>query len=78
MVYLKKGLLALPANGPFRQVAELRMVSGMTQEIYEAVAPYLTTYGDGTVQPQHRSDTGAAGDARDDRRRAEQHPQPAV
>ena len=47
--YLKKGLLALPANGPFRQVAELRMVSGMTQEIYEAVAPYLTTYGDGTV-----------------------------
>ncbi len=47
--YLKKGLLALPANGPFRQVAELRMVAGMTQEIYEAVAPYLTTYGDGTV-----------------------------
>jgi len=47
--YLKKGLLALPSNGPFRQVDELRMVAGMTQEIYQAVAPYVTTYGDGTV-----------------------------
>ncbi len=47
--YIKKGLLVLPTNGPFRQVEELLMVEGMTSQIFEAVAPYLTTYGDGSV-----------------------------
>ena len=47
--YIKKGLLVLPTNGPFRQVEELLMVEGMTPQIFEAVAPYLTTYGDGSV-----------------------------
>jgi type II secretory pathway component PulK len=47
--YIKKGLLALPANGPFRQVADLLMVEGMTPEIYARVADDLTTYGTGQI-----------------------------
>lgn len=47
--YLKKGLLALPANAPFRSVDELLDVDGMTPGIYAQVAPYLTVYGSGTV-----------------------------
>lgn len=47
--YIKKGLLVLPTNGPFRHVDELLMVEGMTPEIYQVVAPYLTTYGNGMV-----------------------------
>lgn len=47
--YIKKGLLALPANGPFRSVDELLDVEGMTPAIYAQVAPYLTVFGTGTV-----------------------------
>jgi general secretion pathway protein K len=47
--YVKKGLLAIPPNGPFRHIEELLMVEGMTPDIYRVVAPYLTTYGNGTV-----------------------------
>jgi type II secretory pathway component PulK len=47
--YIKKGLLALPANGPFRQVSDLLMVEGMTPEIYARVAADLTTYGPGQI-----------------------------
>jgi general secretion pathway protein K len=47
--YIKKGLLALPANGPFRSVDELRLVEGMTPAIYAKVAPYFTVYGSGLV-----------------------------
>ena len=47
--YIKDGLLALPANGPFRDIEQLQSVKGMTPEIYAAVAPYLTTYGGGLV-----------------------------
>jgi general secretion pathway protein K len=47
--YIKKGLLALPPNGPFRHIEELLKVEGMTPEIFKVVAPYLTTYGNGTV-----------------------------
>jgi general secretion pathway protein K len=47
--YIKKELLALPTNGPFRRVEELLMVEGMTPDIYQVVAPYLTTFGNGTV-----------------------------
>jgi general secretion pathway protein K len=47
--YIKAGLLALPANGPFRDIEELQFVKGMTPEIYAAVLPYLTTLGTGLV-----------------------------
>lgn len=47
--YIRKGLLTLPANGPFRHVEELLQVEGMTPEIYAIAAPYLTTYGRGVV-----------------------------
>lgn len=47
--YIRKNLLALPTNGPFRRVDELLLVEGMTPEIYQAAAPYLTTFGTGTV-----------------------------
>lgn len=36
-------------NGPFDSVTELLLVPGMTQAVYAALEPYLTVYGDGTV-----------------------------
>src|SRR5262249_26871490 len=47
--YIKAGMLALPTNAPFRDVGDLRDVMGMTPEIYEQAAPYLTTRGSGLV-----------------------------
>jgi type II secretory pathway component PulK len=47
--YIKAEMLALPTNAPFRDVDELRDVMGMTEEIYEQAAPYLTTRGTGLV-----------------------------
>jgi type II secretory pathway component PulK len=47
--YIKAGLLALPTNAPFRDVEDLRDVMGMTPEIYEKAAPYLTVRGSGRV-----------------------------
>jgi general secretion pathway protein K len=47
--YIKAGMLALPTNMPFRDVEDLRDVMGMTEEIYEQAAPYLTTRGSGLV-----------------------------
>lgn len=47
--YLKAGALVLPANRPFRDVAELAMVDGMTPEILERMTPFLRVYGQGTV-----------------------------
>jgi general secretion pathway protein K len=47
--YIKAGMLALPTNGPFRDVEDLRDVMGMTPEIYEQAAPYFTTRGTGLV-----------------------------
>jgi len=47
--YIKAGMLALPMNGPFRDVEDLRDVMGMTPEIYAQAAPYLTTRGTGLV-----------------------------
>jgi general secretion pathway protein K len=43
--YIKAEMLALPANGPFREVEDLQHVMGMTPEIYAIVSPYLTTHG---------------------------------
>lgn len=47
--YIKNGLLALPANAPFRDIEDLRNVKGMTPEIFAAISPYLTTLGGGLV-----------------------------
>ena len=47
--YIKAGLLALPSNGPFRDIEDLQFVKGMTPEIYAKVSPYLTTLGAGLV-----------------------------
>jgi general secretion pathway protein K len=47
--YIKAKMLALPTNGPFREIEELSNVMGMTPEIYAKVAPYLTTHGIGAV-----------------------------
>jgi general secretion pathway protein K len=47
--YIREGLLALPANGTFREVAGLMEVMGMTPEIYERISPYLTTRGSGII-----------------------------
>jgi general secretion pathway protein K len=47
--YIKAGLLALPTNGPFREIEDLQFVKGMTPEIYAKVSPYLTTLGEGLV-----------------------------
>ena len=38
-------MLALPTNVPFRDVADLQDVMGMTPEIYAKASPYLTTRG---------------------------------
>lgn len=47
--YVKEGAAVLPADQPFRDVAELRHVRGMTDEIYRRVSPYLTVRGSGQV-----------------------------
>ena len=47
--YIKEEMLALPTNGPFREVEDLLNVMGMTPEIYAEVSPYLTTRGPGRV-----------------------------
>jgi general secretion pathway protein K len=47
--YIKAGMLALPANGPFRSIEDLQYVMGMTPDIYAKVSPYLTTLGAGLV-----------------------------
>src|SRR5688500_17847294 len=47
--YERRGRLALPANGPFREVEELLQVEGMTPERFAKVRPYLATRGTGVV-----------------------------
>ncbi|HEX6369724.1 MAG TPA: hypothetical protein VF006_12465 [Longimicrobium sp.] len=47
--YLREGASVLPSNQPFRAVAELRHVRGMTDEIFRRVSPYLTIRGSGQV-----------------------------
>jgi general secretion pathway protein K len=47
--YLKAGRAALPRNGPFRDVAELGDVMGVTPEILKRARPYLTVLGSGQV-----------------------------
>jgi general secretion pathway protein K len=45
--YVKKGLLALPTNQPFRDVSDLQQVEAMTPDIYGRIASMLTTLGSG-------------------------------
>jgi general secretion pathway protein K len=45
--YQAAGLPWGPKNAPFQEVAELQQVLGMTPQIYERVAPYLTVYSRG-------------------------------
>jgi type II secretory pathway component PulK len=47
--YLRKGLLALPANGPFARVDDLLQVEGMTPDILARLTNDLDVYGPGTI-----------------------------
>lgn len=47
--YLKERLPVLPANRDFAELDELRHVMGMTPELYERAAPYLTLIGSGRI-----------------------------
>ncbi|MGQ0640479.1 MAG: general secretion pathway protein GspK [Gemmatimonadaceae bacterium] len=47
--YVKAGASELPPNRPLRELSELRAVLGMTSELFERAAPYLTTVGSGSV-----------------------------
>jgi len=47
--YIKAEMLALPTNGPFREIEELQNVMGMTPEIYAVASQYLTTHGSAQV-----------------------------
>lgn len=38
-----------PKNGPLDTLEELHMVKGVTDEVYNKIAPYLTIYGDGKI-----------------------------
>jgi general secretion pathway protein K len=40
-----------PKNAPFQALEELQQVLGMTAEIYERVAPHLTIYSGGAINP---------------------------
>jgi general secretion pathway protein K len=42
--YRRAGLSAVPSNAPFAAVSELRLVLGMTPEIYRRLAPLVTVY----------------------------------
>lgn len=43
--YLRAGMAVLPPNRPFASIDELRYVLGVTAEIFEEAAPYLTLSG---------------------------------
>jgi general secretion pathway protein K len=47
--YLKDDLLALPTNGPLREVDDLIHIRGMTPDVLELIRPYLTTFGTGAA-----------------------------
>lgn len=47
--YLAAGAAALPRNGPFQRLDELRAVRGITTRLYDKIRPYLTLRGSGQV-----------------------------
>jgi general secretion pathway protein K len=54
--YKAAGLPYTPANAPFENIAELRLVLGMTPTLYAAVADYLTVFSKSPgVNPQFAS-----------------------
>lgn len=40
----------LPPNQPFKTIKELHMVAGMTDDLYEVLAPHITVYGVAGIQ----------------------------
>jgi general secretion pathway protein K len=54
--YLAAGLSAGPKDAPFESVEELQRVLGMTREIYDQVAPFLTLYSIGNTVNPDRAD----------------------
>jgi general secretion pathway protein K len=49
--YRAAGFAWGPKNAPFQTVEELQQVFGITPEIYARVAPYLTIYSMGVINP---------------------------
>ena len=47
--YLRTGAPMLPGDAIFDDVGTLRFVQGMTDALYDSIAPYLTVMGDGGV-----------------------------
>jgi general secretion pathway protein K len=58
--YRSGGAAWAPKNAPFQSVEELQQVLGMTPQIYARVAPYLTIYSIGVINPA-LADTRLAG-----------------
>lgn len=55
--YRAAGLAHAPRGAPFRSVGELRMVLGMTDTLYEQLAPLVTVYSETNVVDPAYSDT---------------------
>lgn len=47
--YVKARATVLPRNGPFVSLHEMRLVQGVTPELYRRVVPFLTVEGSGRV-----------------------------
>lgn len=47
--YLASGSAALPTNRPFERLREWSSVQGVTEEIYDRVAPHLSVVGSGRI-----------------------------
>ncbi len=47
--YETAGRAVFPRNGPFQEIAELRHVRGVSEELYDRIAPYLSVRGAGRV-----------------------------
>jgi len=45
----------MPPNQPFRTLEEIHMVDGMTDELYDTIAPKVTVYGPKGIQINHAS-----------------------
>lgn len=47
----------LPPNRPFRTLQEVKMVGGMTPEIYNFLQPHITVYGNKGINPNYANDS---------------------
>jgi general secretion pathway protein K len=63
--YRRAGLSWGPANAPFQTVEQLQQVLGMTNEIYDRVAGYLTIYSTGNTINPDTADANLASTLRD-------------